>query len=97
MSVLYFYETHAKMCISKFIEAYAANSQTLGISKDQLSGYTRSVSAYRLLNVYRQGRPVYLVDTPGFSDTSVAEIEIVNMVRKWLKEHESVLLPDSAN
>ncbi|KAF9032628.1 hypothetical protein BJ165DRAFT_1517238 [Panaeolus papilionaceus] len=32
-------------------------------------------------------RPVYLVDTPGFSDSKIAEIEILNMVRKWSQDN----------
>ncbi|KAF9032573.1 hypothetical protein BJ165DRAFT_1534985 [Panaeolus papilionaceus] len=73
---------------SSFIEALAGESQKLSISKDQLAGYTQTVTAYRLVNVMHTDwdgtmRPVYLIDTPGFSDSKISEIEVVNMVRKW--------------
>jgi len=72
----------------QFIEAFAGKSQKLSISKDQLAGYTQTVTAYQLVNVMHtildgRMRPVYLIDTPGFSDSKISEIEVVNMVRKW--------------
>ncbi|KAF9049175.1 P-loop containing nucleoside triphosphate hydrolase protein [Panaeolus papilionaceus] len=70
---------------STFIEALAGESQKLSISKDQLAGYTQNVTVYQLVNVFQQNQPVLLVDTPGFSDTKISEIEIIDMVRKWLK------------
>ncbi|KAF9034260.1 hypothetical protein BJ165DRAFT_1534086 [Panaeolus papilionaceus] len=77
---------------SSFIEALAGESQKLWISKDQLAGYTQTVSAYRLVNVVLRGwdppRPVYLIDTPGFSDLKISEIEVVNMVKKWSQEND---------
>ncbi|KAF9033826.1 P-loop containing nucleoside triphosphate hydrolase protein [Panaeolus papilionaceus] len=72
---------------SSFIEAVAGQSQKLAISKDQLAGYTQHVIAYQLVNVFYQDQPVYLIDTPGFSDTKISEIEIMQMVRKWLESN----------
>ncbi|KAF9032576.1 hypothetical protein BJ165DRAFT_1534987 [Panaeolus papilionaceus] len=77
---------------SSFIEAFAGKSQKLSISKDQLAGYTQTVTAYRLVNVMVTNlrspmRPVYLIDTPGFSDSKISEIEVVNMVKKWTEDN----------
>ncbi|KAF9032777.1 hypothetical protein BJ165DRAFT_1516797 [Panaeolus papilionaceus] len=51
---------------SSFIEAFAGESQRLLISKNQLSGYTQAVTAYRLVNVVHTEldppRSVYLVE-----------------------------------
>ncbi|KAF9035564.1 hypothetical protein BJ165DRAFT_1562331 [Panaeolus papilionaceus] len=77
---------------SSFIEALAGNSQQLSISKDQLAAYTQAVNGYRLVNIISTGgitrHPVYLIDTPGFSDSKISEVEIMNMVRKWLRDHD---------
>ncbi|KAF9032606.1 hypothetical protein BJ165DRAFT_770795 [Panaeolus papilionaceus] len=77
---------------SSFIEAFAGESQKLSISKDQLAGYTQTVTAYRLVNVVHaqseKVRPVYLIDTPGFSDSKISEIEILNMVKKWSQDNK---------
>ncbi|KAF9049131.1 P-loop containing nucleoside triphosphate hydrolase protein [Panaeolus papilionaceus] len=77
---------------STFIEALAGLSQNLSISKNQLSGYTQSVSAYQVVNVFYKGNsayyPVYLIDTPGFSDTNISGIEIMDMICQWLKNNE---------
>ncbi|KAF9032607.1 hypothetical protein BJ165DRAFT_1616305 [Panaeolus papilionaceus] len=80
---------------SAFIEAFAGKSQKLSISKDQLAGYTQTVTAYRLVNVMhthwsRDGTmlPVYLIDTPGFSDSKISEIEVMNMVKEWSWDNE---------
>ncbi|KAF9032074.1 hypothetical protein BJ165DRAFT_1599162 [Panaeolus papilionaceus] len=73
---------------SSFIEALATKSQNLGISKDQLSGYTQQVNAYQLINAcigIHHDRPIFLIDTPGFSDSQISEIEILDMVRNWLR------------
>ncbi|KAF9050627.1 hypothetical protein BJ165DRAFT_1011179 [Panaeolus papilionaceus] len=32
------------------------------------------------------GRQVYLLDTPGFSDSKISEVEIMDMVRKWMND-----------
>ncbi|KAF9034046.1 hypothetical protein BJ165DRAFT_744743 [Panaeolus papilionaceus] len=74
---------------SSFIETYKGESQQLSISKNQLEGYTQTVNPYRLVNVMYQGSyPVHLIDTPGFSDSKISEIEIMEMVKMWLKEND---------
>ncbi|KAF9053469.1 P-loop containing nucleoside triphosphate hydrolase protein [Panaeolus papilionaceus] len=71
---------------SSFIEALAAKSQQLSISKDQLAGYTQTVNCYEVINVMRDGRNICLVDTPGFSDSKISEVEIIDMIRKWMQD-----------
>ncbi|KAF9047919.1 P-loop containing nucleoside triphosphate hydrolase protein [Panaeolus papilionaceus] len=73
---------------SAFIEALAGESQQLSISKDQLAGYTQTVNAYQVVNVKFGPDPMYLVDTPGFSDSKISEVEIMDMVRKWLNGNQ---------
>ncbi|KAF9054793.1 hypothetical protein BJ165DRAFT_1607373 [Panaeolus papilionaceus] len=75
---------------STFIETLADSSQTLSLSKDQLSGYTQSVTGYKVVNMskrHRSGidRTVYLVDTPGFGDTKISENEIIDMICEWTR------------
>ncbi|PPR07916.1 hypothetical protein CVT24_000654 [Panaeolus cyanescens] len=75
---------------SSFIEALADN-KSLGISKDQLEGFTQNVTAYHVENMmvkWRQGRgrwtqpdsPVCFLDTPGFSDTKISEMEVMDQL-----------------
>ncbi|KAF9049133.1 P-loop containing nucleoside triphosphate hydrolase protein [Panaeolus papilionaceus] len=71
---------------SSFIESLTGKRGSLSISKDQLAGYTQDVRAYELVNTRIQDEPVFLIDTPGFSDTKISEIEIVDMIRAWLKD-----------
>ncbi|KAF9034779.1 P-loop containing nucleoside triphosphate hydrolase protein [Panaeolus papilionaceus] len=71
---------------SSFIEALTGETQHLLISKDQLEGYTQNVNVYRVINVSRHKRQLYLVDTPGFSDSKISEVEIIKMIRKRLKD-----------
>ncbi|KAF9049137.1 P-loop containing nucleoside triphosphate hydrolase protein [Panaeolus papilionaceus] len=71
---------------SSFIESLAGKPNALSISKDQLAGYTQQVTAYELVNARIRDRPVFLIDTPGFSDRKMSEIEIVDMIKKWLKD-----------
>ncbi|KAF9033884.1 hypothetical protein BJ165DRAFT_1567260 [Panaeolus papilionaceus] len=65
---------------SCFIQALAGDSQDLGISKDQLAGFTQKASAYKLVNVLFQeeegDRQIYLVDTPGFSDPKISSLGV---------------------
>ncbi|KAF9031048.1 hypothetical protein BJ165DRAFT_1411261 [Panaeolus papilionaceus] len=74
---------------STFIEALAGGSQNLAISSDQLAGFTQHVTAYKLVNVVRRytGRVIYLVDTPGFSDDKISEIEVMDMLGDWLEQN----------
>ncbi|KAF9042488.1 hypothetical protein BJ165DRAFT_1487371 [Panaeolus papilionaceus] len=71
---------------SSFIEALAG--RTLGISKDQLDGYTQTIAGYELVNARNQySGPVYIIDTPGFSDSKISELEIIEMIKRWMKNH----------
>ncbi|PPR07626.1 hypothetical protein CVT24_004185, partial [Panaeolus cyanescens] len=64
----------------EFIEALG-NDKSLGISKDQLEGFTQTVTAYHVKNMEVKGQygttPVCLLDSPGFSDTNISEMEII--------------------
>ncbi|KAF9033838.1 hypothetical protein BJ165DRAFT_1598685 [Panaeolus papilionaceus] len=66
---------------SGFIQAIAGDSQDLGISKDQLAGFTQKASAYQVVNVLFQeeerDRPVYLIDTPGFCDPKISSVGVL--------------------
>ncbi|KAF9049124.1 hypothetical protein BJ165DRAFT_1610030 [Panaeolus papilionaceus] len=77
---------------SSFVEALTGESQVLSISKDQLAGVTQHITAYKLVNVFFMiatlYHPVYLIDTPGFSDPDISEIEIMHMVREWFKAND---------
>ncbi|PPR00827.1 hypothetical protein CVT24_000814 [Panaeolus cyanescens] len=68
---------------SSFIEALA-NDRELGLSKDQLESVTQTVSAHEIVNVRFWGKRIFLLDCPGFSDNSLSEFEIVDMVNKWM-------------
>ncbi|PPQ72645.1 hypothetical protein CVT24_012646 [Panaeolus cyanescens] len=74
---------------SSFIEALS-NTKSLGISKDQLEGFTQAVTAYKVENLlvdYLGKRyPVCLLDSPGFSDANISEFEVIEQVRKWLSD-----------
>ncbi|PPR02098.1 hypothetical protein CVT24_011232 [Panaeolus cyanescens] len=74
---------------SSFIEALG-NDKSLGISKDQLEGFTQTVTAYHVKNMvckeqYRS-LSVCLLDSPGFSDTKMSEMEIIEQVRMWMED-----------
>ncbi|KAF9030398.1 P-loop containing nucleoside triphosphate hydrolase protein [Panaeolus papilionaceus] len=73
---------------SSFIESLAGKPKELSISSDQLGGYTQHVVVYRVGNVLRRehykSAEVYMIDTPGFSDTTISEIEIMDMIRELL-------------
>ncbi|KAF9031044.1 hypothetical protein BJ165DRAFT_1599329 [Panaeolus papilionaceus] len=67
----------------------AGKSTNLAISSNQLAGYTQRVTAYKLVNIAwkQSARAIYLVDTPGFSDSKISEMEVVDILRDWLKEN----------
>ncbi|KAF9033827.1 hypothetical protein BJ165DRAFT_1514257 [Panaeolus papilionaceus] len=70
---------------SSFIEALCGDT-SLGISKDQLEGYTQDVAAYQLINVmHRDQSPICIIDTPGFADRKISEMEIVTKINTFLK------------
>ncbi|PPR03133.1 hypothetical protein CVT24_008486 [Panaeolus cyanescens] len=75
---------------SSFIEALG-NNKSLGISKNQLEGFTQTVTAYHVKNMMANCTrkhgimiPVCLLDSPGFCDTNISEIEVIEQVRSWL-------------
>lgn len=59
------------------------------------------MNAYHIVDLPRISSgteyPVYLIDTPGFSDNEVSEMEIIDMVRQWFKERQYVLVLIKAN
>ncbi|KAF9042441.1 hypothetical protein BJ165DRAFT_266778 [Panaeolus papilionaceus] len=73
---------------SSFIESLAGEGQSLGISKDQLAGFTQEVTAYELQNATVQEDEytctLYLIDAPGFSDSKISELEIITKVKQWM-------------
>ncbi|KAF9042433.1 hypothetical protein BJ165DRAFT_1308045, partial [Panaeolus papilionaceus] len=75
---------------SSFIEALAGEGQSLGISKDQLAGFTQEVTAYQVKNAKVQGVEhtftLYLIDVPGFSDSKISELEIITKVKQWMND-----------
>lgn len=62
----------------------------MGISKDQLDGYTQDVCAYHLDGiVLMEGNstkewPLVLFDTPGFADKKMSEMDIVTKITRYL-------------
>ncbi|PPQ76457.1 hypothetical protein CVT24_013351 [Panaeolus cyanescens] len=73
---------------SSFIEALA-DDRKMGISKNQLEGFTQTVTAYELVNIKNpRGGGFSLLDCPGFSDSNLSEMEIIEMVKKWMSESE---------
>ncbi|PPQ82791.1 hypothetical protein CVT24_009894 [Panaeolus cyanescens] len=68
-----------------FVEALGDPSQRLGISKNQLESYTHTVTAYQVLGLVHHKWPVYVIDTPGFCDNTISEVEIMKMITHWMK------------
>ncbi|PPQ65033.1 hypothetical protein CVT24_008181 [Panaeolus cyanescens] len=71
---------------SAFIEAICSKSPEapLGISKDQLDSVTQEPCIYKVDNVKDHwGYTIYLVDTPGFSDPQISELQVLDQVQKW--------------
>ncbi|KAF9033114.1 hypothetical protein BJ165DRAFT_1515731 [Panaeolus papilionaceus] len=75
---------------SSFVEALNSlrPDMPLGIAKNQLDGATQTVSIYRLQGVYYRGRPLFLVDTPGFSDPKISEMKVLNSLRMWRRRSD---------
>ncbi|KAF9033871.1 hypothetical protein BJ165DRAFT_1514551 [Panaeolus papilionaceus] len=88
---------------SRFIQALAGDFQDLGISKDQLAGFTQKVSMYRLVNVLFQfrgignDRPIYLIDTPGFSDPKLSNVGVLYTLGAVSKELQPALRSGNTN
>ncbi|KAF9042450.1 hypothetical protein BJ165DRAFT_1529843 [Panaeolus papilionaceus] len=78
---------------SSFIEAVAGEGQSLGISMDQLAGFTQEVTAYEVKNAkvqlaeHLKFRSLYLIDAPGFSDSKISELEILTKVKQWMRDY----------
>ncbi|PPQ75338.1 hypothetical protein CVT24_007603 [Panaeolus cyanescens] len=77
---------------SSFIEALAGGGQRLGISGGTLESFTQKVQAFKVENIQikwsnRDVSPIYLVDTPGFSDSKMSEAEVVKKIRAWMVEN----------
>ena len=68
----------------KFIELLGSKDE-LQISSDQLDGFTQTVSTYEVKNARYKGRKIFLVDSPGFADRKISEMEIVSMLQNWIK------------
>ncbi|PPR07224.1 hypothetical protein CVT24_010167 [Panaeolus cyanescens] len=73
---------------SSFIEALAGDDHQLGLSGATLESVTRDVQAFKVTNVHAEWSdgvvwPIYVVDTPGFSDNKISELEVVNKVEEW--------------
>ncbi|PPQ71319.1 hypothetical protein CVT24_012045 [Panaeolus cyanescens] len=77
---------------STFIECLAGEkgkSGSMGISKDQLEGFTQEISIYRVVKTKNFiGFPMYVIDTPGFSDRKISELKIVKMIQDWMRLHK---------
>ncbi|PPQ80930.1 hypothetical protein CVT24_013091 [Panaeolus cyanescens] len=85
---------------SSFVEALAGASKNSlnGISRDQLEGFTQDVSAYELRNAVAHSggiirsksdasMPIYVIDSPGFSDRKISELEIIMKIKKWMSDY----------
>ncbi|PPQ87047.1 hypothetical protein CVT24_013060, partial [Panaeolus cyanescens] len=78
---------------SSFLEALSGD-KSLGISKNQLEPYTKTVVAYEVQNAFfklgtSNDDDICLLDSPGFSDSEISEAEIVEMVKQWLADHKA--------
>ncbi|PPR04937.1 hypothetical protein CVT24_007317 [Panaeolus cyanescens] len=77
---------------SSFIEALAGKGHQLGISGGTLESVTQNVEAFKVVNMHVEWdatiqSSLYIVDTPGFSDTKISELEIVNKLEEWRKQN----------
>ncbi|PPQ71318.1 hypothetical protein CVT24_012044 [Panaeolus cyanescens] len=73
---------------SSFIEALG-NDKTLGISKNQLDGFTQHLTVYKVNNIRMieyPDSPIFIVDTPGFADRSLPESKMLRMVQDMMDE-----------
>ncbi|PPQ64069.1 hypothetical protein CVT24_008882 [Panaeolus cyanescens] len=86
---------------SRFIEMLAGD-ESLNISKDQLQSYTHGINTYVLEgfealpgaadDTTYEGNKLYILDTPGFSDSEISELEVIEMVNNWMKAHKCTLI-----
>ncbi|PPQ71317.1 hypothetical protein CVT24_012043 [Panaeolus cyanescens] len=71
---------------SSFIEALA--NESLGISKDQLEGYTQELTVYRLHSLKQKehpDNPILVIDTPGFADSRFPESKTLRLVLELIR------------
>ncbi|KAF9046079.1 hypothetical protein BJ165DRAFT_1593596 [Panaeolus papilionaceus] len=69
---------------SQFIEALSGH-QRFGIAKDQLESVTQEPQGYHLVNArWRTGDPIYLIDTPGLSDSKLSEVRVFSTIHSWM-------------
>ncbi|PPQ65036.1 hypothetical protein CVT24_008184 [Panaeolus cyanescens] len=83
---------------STFIEALGRETaeyhpeKALSISKDSLESVTQHITAYELSNVYKelnqiprsQNLSFYIIDTPGFADQKISEMEVLKHLQDFL-------------
>ncbi|PPQ73190.1 hypothetical protein CVT24_010020 [Panaeolus cyanescens] len=76
----------------------AVDLEILPISGDGLDSVTQDVQAFHLVNAMWHWDDddlgpwrVYLLDTPGFSDSKMSEMEIFNKIEQWLKHHDLMI------
>ncbi|PPQ75395.1 hypothetical protein CVT24_012989 [Panaeolus cyanescens] len=83
---------------SSFIEALAGNGHKLGISGGTLESVTQDVQAFKILNMclkFEEGslwpsNDLYLIDTPGFSDSKLSEMSTFRKINRWESETGSI-------
>ncbi|PPR00095.1 hypothetical protein CVT24_008997 [Panaeolus cyanescens] len=76
---------------STFIEALAGSDQSdFRISSNQLDGFTQKVANYELVGCKHKedDGQVYVIDTPGFADAKLSELDIVSMIHRHMKEDD---------
>ncbi|PPQ67558.1 hypothetical protein CVT24_002838 [Panaeolus cyanescens] len=54
--------------------------------KEQLTSVTSRIVAYRLRNHPTMKNRIVLVDTPGFDDTHLSDMDVLKMLGKWLSK-----------
>ncbi|KAF9053492.1 hypothetical protein BJ165DRAFT_1608109 [Panaeolus papilionaceus] len=78
---------------SNFIETLGQRTtkwnRVQDIAKGTLNSATQKVFGYRMehqhLNIYTE-KPIILVDTPGFCDRRMSEMQILSEIKQWLKK-----------
>ncbi|PPR01727.1 hypothetical protein CVT24_001601 [Panaeolus cyanescens] len=80
---------------SSFIEALAGPGQKLGISGGTLHSVTQKVAVFQMINIgyewsYEDIRPVYVVDTPGFSDNRQSDAKTVRKIQAWVEKNSRI-------
>ncbi|PPQ75023.1 hypothetical protein CVT24_010292 [Panaeolus cyanescens] len=81
---------------SSFIEALSEKDQKLSISGGGLESVTQHIHAFKLCNAVSRARKpragedgdwdVYVVDTPGFSDRKMSEVQIIRKLYQFQRD-----------